>query len=288
MKREEITLRDPFVLLHDGTYYLYGTRSETAFVGKAYGFDVYTSRDLTEWDGPFEVFRRHGGFFSEKSYWAPEVYCYREGFCMFATFADKHGGLGTAVLRASSPMGPFSLWSDGFVTPKGWRCLDGSLYLKQDGTPYMVFCHEWRQIRDGSICCIRLTEDLKESVGEAWELFHASAARPFVKKYMFRNYVTDGPFLIRTEDGRLHMLWSTYSKSGYVEALAHSDNNEIDGNWRIDRELLFDRDGGHGMIFQSREGRYYLTLHSPNRWKKEHPTFLPLSYQNGAFRPAKE
>ena len=40
MKVEEIKIRDPFVLLWQDTYYLYGTRSETAFYGQAYGFDV--------------------------------------------------------------------------------------------------------------------------------------------------------------------------------------------------------------------------------------------------------
>ena len=128
MKAENIRLRDPFVLLHEGTYYLYGTRSETAFVGQAYGFDVYTSEDLTVWKGPFEVFRRPEDFFSQKSYWAPEVYFYDGCFYMFATFADRKRGLGTAVLRANSPMGPFNLWSDGYVTPKDWRCLDGMQY----------------------------------------------------------------------------------------------------------------------------------------------------------------
>ena len=48
MKRGEIKLRDPFVLPYEGKYYLYGTRSETAFVGQAYGFDVYMSDNLFE------------------------------------------------------------------------------------------------------------------------------------------------------------------------------------------------------------------------------------------------
>lgn len=29
MHTSEINIRDPFVLLHEGVYYLYGTRSET-------------------------------------------------------------------------------------------------------------------------------------------------------------------------------------------------------------------------------------------------------------------
>lgn len=44
MKKVDIFLRDPFVLVHGGKYFLYGTRSETAFVGEAYGFGVYQYR----------------------------------------------------------------------------------------------------------------------------------------------------------------------------------------------------------------------------------------------------
>lgn len=50
---------------------------------------------------------------------------------MLATFADTKRGLGTAVLAADSPMGPFALWSNGYVTPKADRCLDGTLYLSR-------------------------------------------------------------------------------------------------------------------------------------------------------------
>ena len=279
----EIFLRDPFVLPYNGKYYLYGTRSETAFVGQAYGFDVCISDDLEHWQGPIEVFHRPDAFWSKKSYWAPEVYAYRDRFYMFATFAGQRGGLGTAVLAADRPEGPFMPWSDGYVTPKDWRCLDGTLHIAADGTPYMVFCHEWRQIRDGGICAVRLSDDLKKAEGEPFYLFHASEAKPYVKPYFFRNYVTDGPYLLRTDDGQLHMLWSTYTANGYVEAMAHSDNDELTGKWTPDTELLFDHDGGHGMMFRDFVGNYRLCLHAPNTFRKEHPTFFSLEYKKHRF-----
>ncbi len=282
MKTNEINIRDPFVLVHEGCYYLYGTRGENAFSGEATGFDVYTGTDLEEWEGPFEVFHRPEGFFSRKSYWAPEVYAYGGRFYMFATFENEQKGLGTAVLAADSPVGPFDLWSAGYVTPGDWRCLDGTLYLAPNATPYMVFCHEWKQVHNGTVCAVQLTPDLKQAVGEPRELFAASSAKPFVKKFMFRNYVTDGPYLLRTEDGRLHMLWSTYGKTGYVQAMAHSDNDDLTGQWTVDEKLLYDHDGGHGMIFQDLQGQYRMTLHNPNTPKKERPIFLPLSY-SGEF-----
>jgi len=280
----EIKIRDPFILLYDGKYYMYGTRSETAFVGQAYGFDVYVSDDLNEWDGPIEVFHRPDNFFSKKSYWAPEVYFYNDAFFMFATFADRNRGLGTAILKADNPCGPFEMWSDGFVTPKGDRCLDGTLYISKEGLPFMVYCHEWRQIKDGTICAIQLTSDLRKAASAPCVLFSGSQGKPYVKKYFFNHYVTDGPFLIRTNDDKLHMIWSTNGKTGYVEATAHSSNHEIDGLWIPDEELLYGQDGGHGMIFKGKDDKYRLVLHYPNTFGKEHPLFLELKYVDGKWR----
>lgn len=54
---------------------------------------------------------------------------------------------------------------DPFVLP--W---DGKYYLYgtrgetcwglADGTPYLVFCHEWLQVKDGEMCAMPLTPDL--------------------------------------------------------------------------------------------------------------------------------
>lgn len=283
MDLKQINIRDPFILVYDGTYYMYGTRGETAFSREAFGFDVYVSQDLETWQGPIEVFRRPEGFFSRKSYWAPEVYHRNGRFFMFATFADTKKGLGTMALVADDPCGPFTPWSDGYLTPKDMRCLDGTLYTDQDGRNYIVFCHEWKQVHDGEICVLELSEDLKTAVGRPRKLFSASQARPYVKKVFFRNYITDGPFLIRTDEGRLHMLWSTHGQTGYVQAMAHSDEDEISGNWSPDQELMYARDGGHGMIFRDLEGTYHLVLHSPNTFGKERPLFIPLKYEEGRF-----
>lgn len=283
MKCEEINIRDPFVLVYDNIYYMYGTRGKNAFKGEEYGFDVYKSKDLINWQGPIEVFHRPENFFSKSNYWAPEVYAIKDRFYMFATFANISKGLGTAVLVAESPEGPFQMWSDGYVTPKESRCLDGTLYYSKDQKPYMIYCNEWKEVHDGTVCAIPLSEDLSHSIGEPRILFKASSAKPFVKKVLFRNCITDGPFLIRTDDEKLHMIWSTYAKTGYVEAMAHSDNDDITGNWTVDTELLYDHDGGHGMIFKDLKGNYQLVLHYPNTFEKEHPRFTPVSYQEGKW-----
>ena len=75
MKLNEIWIRDPFVYEEDGKYYLYGTDGANCWGGR-YGFDVFTSDDMIEWEGPHPVFRPSEDFWAENSFWAPEMHKY--------------------------------------------------------------------------------------------------------------------------------------------------------------------------------------------------------------------
>ena len=144
MKLCDINIRDPFVLVSDDKYYLYGTRGPTCW-GAADGFDVYVSTDMESWSEPLVCFRNDGSFWADRNYWAPEVYAYGGNFYMFASFKSASRRRGTAILRAESPIGPFIPHSEGCVTPADQECLDGTFYVSPAGKPYMVFCHEWVQ-----------------------------------------------------------------------------------------------------------------------------------------------
>ncbi|MBE5815632.1 MAG: glycoside hydrolase [Clostridiales bacterium] len=282
MKRSDINIRDPFVLVHEGKYYLYGTRGETCW-GPADGFDVYVGTDLENWSEPVACFHNDGTFWADRNYWAPEVYAYRGAFYMFASFKREGVCRGTAVLKAESPLGPFRPHSAGCVTPQEWECLDGTLYLSPEGKPYMAFCHEWVQAGDGEICAIPLTDDLSAPAGSPFLLFRASEA-PWCKVMHHSSgksgCVTDGPFFYRTGDGTLLCLWASFSEGGYTEAAAVSDNGDITGHF-VQAEPLFKDDGGHGMVFRGLDGQLYLTLHSPNRHLEERPVFYPIREDGG-------
>lgn len=285
MRTEEINIRDPFVLLRDGIYYLYGTRGATCW-GPASGFDVYTSPDLQEWEGPLPCFENDGTFWADRNYWAPEVHPWKDAWYMFASFKSESRHRGTVILRADSPRGPFVPWSDGPVTPDAWECLDGTFHVDTDGTPWMVFCHEWVQAGDGEILALPLRADLRGPAGEPVLLFRASEAgwaRRVRHSSGMEGYVTDGPFLWRAEDGRLLCLWSSLSASGYTQGLAVSDTGRVRGHFS-QLPPLFDRDGGHGMLFRAKDGTLMLTLHTPNEHLKEHPVFLPVTLPDGMSR----
>lgn len=272
MKFCDINVRDPFILVHDGRYYLYGTRAIhtwTDEIKDGYGFDVYESEDLENWSGPFSIFENYQGFYGEFQFWAPEVHEYEGKFYLLATFGNRQRNRGTAILVCDTPNGKFRVHSTGPVTPAEWSCLDGTLYV-ENGVPYMVFCHEWTQIKNGEVCAVELSKDLKSAVGEPFTIFKATDGCPMVKTIGDENYVTDGPFLMRFGD-ELVCLWSSYGEGGYIEALARSENGKISGKWTIDSELLMDKDGGHGMLFEDLQGDMNFVYHSPNETPFERP-----------------
>lgn len=271
VKNSDINIRDPFVLTHNGKYYMYGTRANN-FGVKTGGFDVYIGTDLENWSAPVEVFGSENFGFNSAVNWAPEVHEFGGKFYMFATFTKPNGLRGTYILKSDSPDGQFVPASDGAVTPYEWECLDGTLYV-EDEKPYCVFCHEHTQILDGTICFVELKPDFSGSVGEPVELFKASS---FLKREATEkcHNVTDGPFLYKKENGKLIMIWSTCA-DGYLQCVATSDNGSIFGKWSH-LKPVFEDNGGHGMVFKDLEGDLKLTLHCPNTQTFERPVFFSI------------
>lgn len=282
MKLNDINIRDPFILPHEGMYYLYGTRSATCW-GKAEGFDCYYSRDLEEWEGPVEIFHRQPDFLLDENYWAPECYAIDGRFYLLTTFGGKDVKKGLYFLVSDSPTGPFGLYS-GRLTPEGWTCIDGTLFRKA-GRNYLLFSHSFEDgVLDGDMCCVELSADLKEGISEPEVLFSAAEASwpkpfPWAKEEFGIEgdcYFTDGPFVLEEEDGSLHLYWSSWCTKGYAVGEAVSESGEIAGPWKHLNRLIFPENGGHGMAFRRMDGTLLYTLHYPNDKYKEHPILLEI------------
>ena len=274
MRFEDIHIRDPFILAEDGKYYLYGSRGNETW-GKGTGLDVYTSSDLENWSEAYSVFTPAKDFWADRNFWAPEVHKYNDEYYMFVSFKSCDRCRGTQILKSHSPMGPFVVHSNEPVTPSNWECLDGTLYI-ENGVPYMVFCHEWVQIDDGEICAVELTKDLKKAASEPVVLFKASEP-VWSDGYQPDKYVTDGPFMYRKQSGRLLMIWSSFTKKQYCEAISYSDNGSLFGKWIHDERLLFEKDGGHGMLFETFDKELMFIQHLPNDTPNERPCIFKVT-----------
>ena len=283
-------MRDPFILeANPGEYVLFGTTDENLWGGPGTGFDCYTSSDLADWSGPYSAFRPEPGFWATTQFWAPEVHAYGERYFMLATMASTPAPpermiRGTVVLVADKPTGPFISWSDGPVTPVEVPCLDGTLFIDDNQTPWIIYSRGAEGIpggapgiADGEMYARQLTADLKQPAGEPVLLFHSSAA-PWSKPLWFPPGVeppeqlnlakdplfTDGAFLIRGPHGKLFMLWSAFGEAGYAMGVATSESGNILGPWVQNPKPLWPLNGGHGMILHDSGGKNYLVFHAPN------------------------
>ena len=297
LPKAEIRVRDPFVLADksSGTYFLYVQSKNRA--GSDYsGVEVYTSRDLENWTPPKPVLKLPKSM-NILMVWAPEVHYYNDKYYLFVTltFRDKVASpppveknwppmyrRGTWIYRADSPLGPFEPLKNGSITPPEWMALDGTLAV-QDGKPYMIFCHEWVQIIDGTFDAIELKSDLSDSVGEPKTLFAASAA-PGGTPGNAGSHVSDGPFLYRSpKSGALWIIWSTFLPDGYAVIAARSESGRIEGPWNK-QTPIYTKNGGHGMIFTSLDGRLLLALHQPNTPREERLATIELLDDGDSIR----
>ena len=286
LNRGDIQIRDPYVFVEDGKYYLYGTTDVNCWRGEPAGFDVYVSDDLAGFMPGGRVFAPLDTFWGKQNFWAPELHKYRGSYYLFASFKAPDRRRATSILRAEHPFGPFAPWGTETATPSDWECLDGTLYVDGEGLPWIIFCHEWVQEGGGTVCAQRLKTDLSGPEKKPHTLFAARDAA-WTKKIRhssgIEGHVTDGPFLYRPENGQLWMLWSSMSDTGYAIGLAVSESGHILGPWHQQARPLYGGDGGHGMIFRDLDGNLRLAIHTPNRTPEERPIFLMVKETADGF-----
>ena len=279
-KLSEIVIRDPFIFAdaENRTYYMYGT-TYPAMGYSCTGFHCWKSSDLDNWNGPFPAYIPDENFWGKKDFWAPEVHFYNGKFYMFASCKADGKCRATHIFCSDTPDGPFHPISEKPATPENWECLDGTLYV-ENGTPYIIFCHEWKQVEDGEMAYSQLSCDLKNVISEPQILFKASEAgwtRTFERDGKKYNRITDGPFLFKY-NGRLLMLWSSKGPEGcggYATGYAESTSGKVCGPWIHHDKMVFFDNGGHGMVFQSFDNKLCCIVHQPNQ-SPSHPVIFEL------------
>lgn len=283
---DSIVLSDPAVLADSasGTYYMTGT-----------GGRLWKSKDLKMWAGPYKVIDPDTTSWmgSNPVVWAAELHEYEGNYYYFATFTNSAITIDTVagsviprrashVLVADTPDGPYRPVSTEDYLPADKPTLDGTFWVDADGTPYMVFCHEWLQNMNGTVEALPLKADLSGPAGDPILLFRASDS-PWSREEhdgeMSWCRVTDGPWLFRTATGRLGMLWTSWRDGDYTMGVAYSESGTIAGPWTQRLEPITPPNYGHAMIFRDFDGRDIMSLHShreENGRYIRHPRFIPV------------
>jgi beta-xylosidase len=248
-----VTFGDPFIMLHDGTYYAYGTASDDGII-------VYTSDNLTTWQKPGNnLALNKTNVWADRWFWAPEVYHINGKFYMYYS-ADEH----ICAAVANNPLGPFTQQVKKPMIEIE-KCIDNSLFVDDDGKAYLYF----DRFNDGlNIWVAELEDNLTEIKQETMTAcIHVSQAWEEVWPR-----VNEGPFVIK-HNGTYYMTYSANSYESPYYGIGVATAQSPKGPWtKYDRNPIYQNPGelvgvGHSAMFTDKEGQLRIVFHShQSRW----------------------
>lgn len=268
-KTEDILLSDPFIFADEAsqTYYMTGT-----------GGMLWKSKDLKVWDGPIRVAQTdpQSWMGPNPNIWAAEIHKHNGKYYFFGTFTNprtiiqeyrgnKIERRACHILVSDNPEGPYVPMEDETYLPADQPTLDATLWY-EDGQPYMLFCHEWLQNWNGTVETIKLKDDFSGTYGERDLLFRAFDS-PWSREYdangkEIPSKVTDGPYVFKTQTGKLGMIWTSWVHDVYTQGVAYSTSGKLEGPWVQKPKPITPPNYGHGMIFKTFDGKLLLCCHS--------------------------
>jgi len=242
---------DPYILVDNGTYYLYATNAVME------GYRVYTSKDLKNWSGGSLCLRTadvYGAPTSSAGFWAPEVYRAGEKYYLVYTVAEH---IGIAV--SDSPTGPFKSPISRYLVSHS--AIDPTLFFDDDGKVYLYYVG-WGSVsygiygREINLETYELGEEkpiLKPDSG-TWETKEGS--------------VTEGPFMLK-HDGTYYL---TYSGNGYQSkyyAVGYATSSDpLSGFWKYSNNPILSQlpsnevyGPGHHAFFTTPGGELMIVYH---------------------------
>jgi beta-xylosidase len=213
---------DPFVLKHDGTYYMYCT-SESSLKE---GFFVWTSKDLVNWDKKgLALSNKTPGILGINRFWAPEVIEYKGKFYMTYSAGDTDNVLKLCLAVSDSPEGPFQNYKSPWYLNK-LSHIDASIFIDGDKVyTYFVRDCSTNFINGRStsqIFVARLSDDLKAFVTEPKLVLTPDQLWEDINGTRLWN---EGPIVLKHE-GIYYMTFSAngFNTKEYCVAYATADN----------------------------------------------------------------
>jgi beta-xylosidase len=251
---------DPYVLEHDGKYYLYGT-------GGGKGIRVYVSDDLANWSaaaGASDGFALDSlDVWGSYGFWAPEVYRIDDKFRIYFTVQER-----IATAESDSPLGPFVQKEEEFEpfhldVPE----IDTHLFIDDDGKKYLYFV---RFTGGNEIWVAELNDDLRSineqtltrcfGASQAWE---NSQREPYAHAR-----VNEGPFILKHK-GTYYLTYSANHTASPDYGVGYATSNSPMGPWvKYEGNPILTGNGvningpGHHSFTHSPSGQLYIVYHT--------------------------
>lgn len=280
---------DPYILLDNGTYYMYGTTDNGT------GFRVFSSTDLSSWTDRGYCFNKsYSNPVGTTNFWAPEVkYNATTGkYVMFYSAGRNVNGnivAKSGVATSTSPLGPFYDANNGtpmlYVNDNNVASIDATCFLDDDGQAYIFYSKDCsfniiENYHNGKTCHVSQTWGAKldstwtkvisdpvliTTPEQAWEFADGESDDMWLWN--------EGPFAFK-HNGKYYLTFSAnyYARENYAVGVAIATSPlgtyvKYAGNPIVRKDLGKTSGTGHGMMFVDKNGvqRYvFHTFRDPN------------------------
>lgn len=195
---------DPFILLHEGVYYLYLTRDENV------GYKVYTSEDLQNWEDRGYCLKKED-VAGEDRFWAPEV-MYHNGKFYMAYTSTMHVGIAVS----DSPLGPFRQEVKQFCN-ENEKEIDGDFLVDDDGQVYLFFVRQEEKYGN-SLWGAKMKDDMTGYIPETAKMLMYAMDGTWEKLEVS---TLEGSFVIK-HNGKYYMSYSANHTWGKHYAIGYA------------------------------------------------------------------
>jgi len=246
---------DPFILLHDGKYYLYSTNAPD-------GYLVYESDNLSDWENRGYCLRKED-VKGDKWFWAPEI-MFRNGKFWMVYTAEEHLGIATA----DSPLGPFRQEKQQWLIER--NAIDGDFFVDDDGTVYLYYV----RFAGGNVIYGSRLDEETMTLDEESECRLIAAEEEWETKL---GLVAEGPFMLK-HNGRYYLTYSAndYRSIDYAIGYAVSDSplgpfRKYEGNPILHRTEDVNGVGHHSFTYSKDGSQMICVYHRHQNLTTVHP-----------------
>ncbi|MFT3994926.1 MAG: glycoside hydrolase family 43 protein [Dysgonomonas sp.] len=244
-----LPIADPYILLHEGLYYAYGTSSDQ-------GFEVYTSTDLHYWKKHPDLVLHKDDSYGDKWFWAPEVYYIADKGKFYLYYsAEEH----ICVATGNSPLGPFKQSEKKPMREE--KGIDSSIFIDKNGKSYIYFV----RFTDGNVIWVAELEDDMMTIKEETLTKCFEVSQDWEKSL---GRVVEGPSVIKR--GNLYYMFysgNDFRSHDYGVGYATSSSpmglwTKYEGNPILQKPQLDLVGAGHGAYFTDKKGIGHYVFHT--------------------------